>query len=137
MITFLVWYQAVYETGPLCSQLPRDTGPLAQFDDLGGVGLEPSEETRIGAQGIDQGEGIAAVILGTGWREAVPQAVKLLRVERMDGEAALIMASTTGPCGISMATPTASAVAPVRARIHAAIARRPAPPCGKLRLSRH
>ena len=47
-----------------------------------------------------------------------------------------IIASTTGPWGISMAIPTACGCAPVASRIQFASSARPAPPCRKARSPR-
>ena len=59
------------------------------FGEFRGVRCEPSKEAAVRAQCIGQGVGVTAVVLGIGGRMAVPEAVELFRIERMDGEAAL------------------------------------------------
>ena len=50
--------------------------------------------------------GIAPVVLGPGDADAITQPLELLGIDRVHGKAAVQKASTTGPCGTSMATAT-------------------------------
>ena len=79
----------VDEAGSFTGQFVGDTGPFTKLDHFRRVRREPAKEAAVRAQCIGQGEGVTAVVLGTGRRMAVPETVELFRIERMDGEAAL------------------------------------------------
>src|SRR5713226_8803272 len=81
--------QAIGERGALAAEVLCDARPFPEFDDGGIGGGELAEAMRIGAQGRGHHQGVAAVVLGAGHRVAVAEAVHLLGIEGMDGEAAL------------------------------------------------
>ena len=73
------------------ADMMREEGarPLPQFNDDGIGDGKRSEATQIGAQGRGHHLGVTAVVLGTGQREAVAEAIHLLRVDGVNLEAAL------------------------------------------------
>ena len=77
---------AVGEACALPGQLCGDARPLPQFDDDRVEGFNASEAVDVGAKRVGQHACIAAVVLGTGRREAVAEAIELLRVDRVDRE---------------------------------------------------
>ena len=87
----------VHEPGSVAGQVVRDARPLAQLDDLRRGRVQAPERVAVGSQRIAERTGIAAVVLGAGRREAVPEPVQLLRVERMDREAPFHQGLHHGP----------------------------------------
>ena len=80
---------AVGEAIALGAEVLGDARPLAQFDDDGIGDRQLPEAVRIGAQGRGHHFGVAAVVLGAGQREAVAEAIHLLRIDGVHLEAAL------------------------------------------------
>ena len=80
---------AVHQPGPLGGEIVGDAGPFPEFDHFGIDRIEAPEEAAVGPQRIGEHAGVATVVLGAGGREPVPEAVKLLGVERMHDEAVL------------------------------------------------
>ena len=74
--------------GPIAREIVGDPCPLAELDDLRGSRIEMPECMVVGAQGITERAGITSVVLGAGRREAVTEPIQLLRIERVDHEAA-------------------------------------------------
>ena len=70
------------------SQVLADARPLPQFDDRRVGRLEPSQTVRVGAQCRGQDPCVPSVVLCARRREAVPEAVELLRIDRVQHEAA-------------------------------------------------
>jgi hypothetical protein len=62
---------------------------LAEFDGEGVEGVEFAEEVEVGAEGVGEDVGVAAVILGAGEGVAVAEAVELLGVDGEDAALAL------------------------------------------------
>ena len=73
--------------------LLAQAGPLAEFDDRRVGWLQPSETVRVGPQCRSQHPPVAPVVLPARWREAIPEAVELLRIDRVDGEVVLQLAT--------------------------------------------
>jgi hypothetical protein len=80
--------------------------PLAQLQDGRGQRLHRLEAVVGDAQERRQHENVAPVVLGRGRREAVAEAVELLRGSANTATPRSISASTIGPCGVSIATAT-------------------------------
>ena len=76
--------QAIGKTCALLLQFVGDARPLAQLDHHWIVTCKLTEGFPIGAQRACENTGIAAVILGAGHREAVTEAVELLRIDGKD-----------------------------------------------------
>lgn len=66
-----------------------DARPFPELHHLGFDRVEAPEEAAVGSQGVGEHPSVAAVVLGAGRREAVPEAVELLRIEGMYDEDAL------------------------------------------------
>ena len=79
--------QAVTEARPQAGQLFGNAGPLAQLNQERIKRFQTAQTTGVGAQCIGKHRGIAAVILGSCWRETVTEAVELSGVDGMDLEA--------------------------------------------------
>ena len=90
---------AVGEPGAFRGEVLGDARELAQFDNHRIDRRQAAEAARIGPERVTEHLGIAAVVLGPGWREAVAEAVELLRVDGMDGKAALDQAFHHRPMG--------------------------------------
>ena len=73
----------------MVKQLLAGAGQLAQLDDGVIGGLPTAQTLGVGAQRRGEHPRVATVILGAGDREAVPETVELLGVDRIDGEASL------------------------------------------------
>jgi hypothetical protein len=108
-----------------------DTRPFAQLHDSRINWRQGPEAVRTGPERIGENLGVAAVVLGAGGREAITEAIELLWIDGVNPEATLHQAFDDGPCGTSIATKTASGVAPVDFKIQAAISVSPWPPCAK------
>jgi len=80
---------AVCKAVALGAKIVGNARPLPQFNDDGIGDGKRSEATQIGAQGRGHHLGVTAVVLGTGQREAVAEAIHLLRVDGVNLEAAL------------------------------------------------
>jgi PAS domain S-box-containing protein len=80
---------AVAQAHALLLQLLGQARPLAQLDHGRVAGLHGPEQVRVGAQPGGRDPGVAAVVLGAGDAEPVAQAVELLGVDRVHGEAAV------------------------------------------------
>ncbi len=121
---------AVGQPHPLALEFVVGPRPLAQFDDHRGGRLHAPQALWVGAQRRGQHARVAAVVLGARRRVPVAEPVELLRVDRVHARPCASKLSTTGPRGVSIATPTVSdgAAATVSA-IHAAIAASPGPLC--------
>ncbi len=76
--------KAVGKPVALRAKIACDAGPLAQLDNSGIEGRQQPEAVRVGTQGGGHYFGVAAVILGSGQREAVPEAIYLFRVDGVD-----------------------------------------------------
>ena len=87
----------VHEPGSVTGQVVCNPRPLAQLDDLRCGRVQEPERVAVGSQGIAERTSIAAIVLGAGRREAVPEPVQLLRVERVDREAPLHQRLHHGP----------------------------------------
>ena len=103
----------------LGAQVVGDTRPFAQLHDGRIHWRQGPEAARIGPERIGENLGVAAVVLGAGGREAITKAIELLWIDGVNPETRSIKLSTTGPCGTSIATKTASGVAPVNFKIQA------------------
>jgi len=68
----------------------------AQLDDDRINWRQGPEAARIGPERIGENFGVAAVVLGAGGREAVTEAIELLRIDRMNSEAPLHQAFDDG-----------------------------------------
>ena len=73
--------------------------PLAQFDDRRVGRLEPSQTVRVGTQRRGQHPRVPPVVFRARWRKAITEAVKLLGIDRVDGEAVLQQALDNRPAG--------------------------------------
>ncbi len=78
---------AVGEAIAIVTQVLKQTRALAQFDDARIERLQAPEAAQIGAHRIGEDERVAAVVLGAGGREAVAEAIELLRIDGVDTEA--------------------------------------------------
>ena len=78
---------AVGEPIAIVTQVLQQTRDLAQFDDTRIEWSQPPEAAQIGAQRIGEDERVAAVVLGAGGREAVAEAIELLRIDGVNTEA--------------------------------------------------
>ena len=116
---------AVDKPSLVAREVVGDARPLAQLDDLGCRRVQEPERLAVAAQGTGQGASVAAVVLGAGRREAVAEAVELLRIDGVNREAALHHGFHHG----SMACTSV----PVVARSQSAISARPEPLCWKPR----
>ncbi|HEV2273255.1 MAG TPA: hypothetical protein VGR96_03775, partial [Acidobacteriaceae bacterium] len=79
--------EAVGVAAELLVEFVFEAGELAQADHGGLIEADLAEAVRIGAQGVGQHEGVAAVVLGSGRRVAIAEAVQLFGVDREDAEA--------------------------------------------------
>ena len=70
-------------------QVLVETRPLPQLDDRRVGRFQPSQTVRVGTQRRGEHPRVAPVVLRARRRHAVPEAVELLRVDRVDGEAPL------------------------------------------------
>ena len=66
-----------------------ETRPLPQFNDRRVGRFQPSQTVRVGTQRRGEYPRVPPVVLRARRREAVPETVELLRVDRVDGEAPL------------------------------------------------
>ena len=80
---------AVGQAHALLLQLLGQARPLAQLDHGRVAGLHGPEQVPVGAQPGGRDPGVAPVVLGAGDAEPVAQAVELLGVDRVHGEAAV------------------------------------------------
>ena len=70
-------------------QVLVETRPLPQLDDRRVGRFQPSQTVRVGTQRRGEYPRVPPVVLRARRREAVPETVELLRVDRVDGEAPL------------------------------------------------
>ena len=80
---------AVGQAHALLAEVLGHARPFPELDDDRVACLQSTEAMAIGAQGAGEHMGVAAVVLGAGDGEAVAEAVELLGVDGMDGEALL------------------------------------------------
>lgn len=121
----------VDKTRAIRGQVPGDARPFARFDDIRRHGIEAPEGVGIGAQGVAEHAGVAAVVLGAGRREPIAKAVELLGIDGMNREAAFHQRFDDGTVRDLDGEPRdiqLGASAPAVATIQSAIAARPAPP---------
>ena len=81
--------KAVAKTRALLLQFIGDTRPLAQLDHQRVIESKPPEGAPVGAQRTAKDMGIAAVVLGAGYREAIAEAVELLGIDGKDRESVI------------------------------------------------
>ena len=89
--------QAVGQAIALDAEFFGDARPFPQFDEDRLGGSELAKALDVGAQTRGHHLGVAAVVFSSGHRETVAEAVHLLRVDRMDREAALDQVFDDGP----------------------------------------
>ncbi len=77
----------VRQASAFARQFLRDARPRPQLDDGRINGIDPAEAVAVCPERVGEDAGVAAVVLGTGGREAVAEAIKLLRVDRIDRKA--------------------------------------------------
>ncbi len=80
---------AIAEPIAVVAKIIADAGPFAQLDDDRVQRLQAAQAARVRPQRVGQHVRVAAVVLGAGGREAVPEAVELLGIDGVDAEAAL------------------------------------------------
>ena len=81
--------ELIDQAGSFFDQVAVRARQLAQPDDLRRRRLHLPERLPVGGERTGQDEGVPAVVLGSGRREPVAEAVELLGVEREHGDAAL------------------------------------------------
>ena len=79
----------IAESIAVMAQIVADAGPFPQLHDDRVQAAQAAQAARVRPQRVGQHVRVAAVVFGAGGREAVPEAVELLRVDGMDAEASL------------------------------------------------
>ena len=123
---------AVGQAHALLLQLLGQARPLAQLDHARVADGHAPEQVRVGAQPGGRDPGVAPVVLGPGDADPVAQAVELLGVVACTAKPRSSSASTTGPCGTSIAAATAPA-SPATDTSQSQSAARPAASCRNAR----
>ena len=104
---------AVHQPGPLDGEIVGDAGPFPELDHFGIDRIEAPEVAAVGPQRIGEHAGVGD---GRPWRRAGENRSRkrssCLGLRECTTKPCSIRASTTGPCGTSMATPMTSAAAP-------------------------
>ena len=124
---------AVGQTHAFSRQVLVQARPLPQLDDRRVGRLQPPETMRVGTQRRGQHASVPPVVLRPGRRQAVSKAVELFRVDRVTAKPHSIRLSTTGPRGVSTATPTSLALPFANDSSQSAICSSPSPPCSNTR----
>jgi hypothetical protein len=89
--------KAIAEPHPFVLQLFGKARPRAQLDEARIGDLQATEQMPIGPQPVGRNVRVASVVLGTGNTEAVAQAVELLGIDGVDGEAPIQQSIDDGP----------------------------------------
>ncbi|KPL51899.1 hypothetical protein ABB55_06390 [Prosthecomicrobium hirschii] len=90
---------AVAQSVALGPQFLSHARPLPQLDQHRVERREPAETPAVGPERVGQDLRIPAVVLGTGGREAIPEAIELLGIDGVDTEAAFQEAFHHGTVG--------------------------------------
>jgi hypothetical protein len=79
--------QLIAEAPDFLLQVAVGSRNLANPNNEGMINARPAKAVAIGVQGVGQHEGVSSIILGTGNRMSIAEAVELLRRDEENGEA--------------------------------------------------